>query len=74
MKLKVWDKNTLDSPSVMKNRAEYNIWCARNGCIATAIIVSNSVQQNIIEKIVGNIKTLNCKGKAFVWLRDNYDI
>jgi hypothetical protein len=51
----------------------YNIWCAQNGCIATAIIVSNSVQQNIIEKIFGNIKILNCKGKAFVWLRDNYD-
>jgi hypothetical protein len=50
VKLEVLDENTLGSLSVMKSAAEYNIWCAQNGCMATAIIVSNSVQQNIIEK------------------------
>jgi hypothetical protein len=69
LRIEIWDDNTLGSPSVMKRAEDYNIWCSENGCQATAIVVSNSVQRHIIERtFLGNIKIFNSRNKAISWL------
>ncbi|MFT6900323.1 MAG: hypothetical protein ACJAXS_000485 [Colwellia sp.] len=71
LRIEIWDDNTLGSPSVMKCAEDYNVWCSKNGCKATAIVVSNSVQKNLIERTsLGNIKIFNSTNKATDWIKE----
>ena len=57
-KLEVWDDETLGSPSVVALIKEASTWYKDNGCFASAVVISNSIQSQLIQKITNtNAKT-----------------
>ena len=72
IRLELWDLNTLGSPVVMNHVKEHFLWCEEQGCRATAVVVNNSLQRNLIEKdFLTNIGIFNSENEANAWLAVN---
>lgn len=68
-KIEIWDSETLGSPSVIAIAQRASQWYKMNGCYASAIVVSNSIQNYIVEKITANgSKTFYNQTEALLWL------
>jgi hypothetical protein len=68
-RLEVWEEDTLGSPKVMNDVKELYLWCSEHGCLATAVVVKNSVQSSLVEKhFSGNIGLFNNEKEAIDWL------
>lgn len=50
-KIEIWDNETLGSPEVISLAEDASQWYKENGCIASAVVVSNCIQHQIIKKI-----------------------
>lgn len=71
-KLEIWDQDSFGSPFVMNHAKEYYLWCEERGCRATAVVVSTSLQRNILElDFLTNVKVFNSENKARAWLVEN---
>lgn len=72
--LEIWEEDTLGSPFVMTSVKDFFIWCTEQGCRATAVIVKNSVQSELIERhYIGEIAVFRNESKAIEWLTKNSD-
>lgn len=70
-RLEVWREETLGSPVVMESAKKLYLWCTLHGCIATAIVIENSLQRSLIEKgSSGNIGVFNNKYEAIDWVKE----
>ncbi|MEX1668173.1 hypothetical protein AB4876_04570 [Zhongshania guokunii] len=75
VRLEVWDMDTLGSPLVFDYVKAYYLWCEEHGCRATAVVVNNIIQRNIIEKdFLTNIRIFKSKREAIDWLKDSGEI
>ena len=73
-RLEVWEEDTLGSPTVMNDVKKLYFWCAKHGCLATAVVVRNSLQRDIIDKnFLGNIGVFKSKNEAMDWLSEQND-
>jgi hypothetical protein len=71
-RLEVWGEDTLGSPTVMNSVKEFYLWCTAHGCKATAVVIKNDFQRNIIETYCsGNVGIFNNKDEATAWLTKN---
>jgi len=69
MRLEVWNEGTLGSPEVMEGIRQLFSWCVENGCIATAVVVSNRVQKMIAEKeLPEDVEVFNDVSDAMEWI------
>jgi hypothetical protein len=58
----------------MTSVKDFLIWCTEKGCRATAFVVKNSVQSEIIERhFIGEIAVFRNESKAIEWLTKNSD-
>ncbi|XQW84499.1 hypothetical protein ACOYR1_15365 [Thalassotalea piscium] len=70
-KLEFWDDETLGSPCVMGLVEKASKWYVDNGCFASAVVVSNSLQQQIISKLSnGRTATFYQQADAINWLNE----
>ena len=68
-KMEIWDEETLGSPDVVATSQEVAKWYKDNGCIASAIIVCNSLQEQLVDKITtNNTKSFRDQETAMNWL------
>jgi hypothetical protein len=58
--IEIWDEDSLGSPQVMAKVSEMWELLLKNNCVSIAVIVSNSLQQTLCEKL------LPSKGRVFV--------
>jgi hypothetical protein len=72
--IEIWDENSLGSPIVMEKIA--NMWrtVTENNCTSIAIVVSNSVQRSLCEKLLPVIGRVFTKmDDAEIWTLENTD-
>ncbi|GLX83738.1 hypothetical protein [Thalassotalea eurytherma] len=68
-KMEIWDEETLGSPDVVATGEAVAKWYKDNGCIASAIIVCNSLQEQLVDKITSNnTKSFRDQETAMNWL------
>lgn len=70
-RLEVWDQETLGSPAVVALIKDAAVWYKENGCFASAVVISNSIQNQLIQKVTNEqTKTFYDKSEAIQWLND----
>lgn len=70
-RLEVWDEEVLGSPETLEIGHSLYDWYEENGCIATAVVVSNSIQEQIITGIFkSKAKIFRDKEDALNWLEN----
>jgi hypothetical protein len=62
--IEVWDEESLGSPEVMSKISEMWTFFLKNNCSSIAIVISNSLQRSLCEKLLPN------NGKIFQNLED----
>ena len=68
-RLSICDKETLGSPSTLKLVGYINTWCLANGCEKTAIVVCDSVQENVAQILfASSVKVFFNEAEARAWL------
>lgn len=68
-KMEIWDEETLGSPDVVATGQAVAKWYKDNGCIASAVIVCNSLQEELVDKITSNnTKSFRDQEAAMNWL------
>ncbi len=68
-RMEVWDDETLGSPECITLSKEKAKWFIAQGCYATAIVVSNSIQRNLLENAAtSNIRFFDDAATAKKWL------
>jgi hypothetical protein len=68
-RLGFWDEEYLGSPETMQLFKEVHEWCLSNGCVKVAVVVCNSLQQQVAEKIFSSkAKVFRCEHDARAWL------
>jgi len=68
-KMEIWDEETLGSPDVVSTGEAVAKWYKDNGCYASAIIVCNSLQEQIADNITSNnTKSFRNQEAAMNWL------
>lgn len=68
-KIEIWDNETLGSPKVISLAEKASQWYKENGCIASAVVVSNCIQSQIIKNISNNTSmTFQNEEAAVNWL------
>ncbi|MDG1750536.1 MAG: hypothetical protein P8I03_02565 [Thalassotalea sp.] len=68
-KIEIWDEQTLGSPHVISLAESASQWYKDNGCIASAVVVSNCIQNQIIKNISNNTSmTFQNEAAAVNWL------
>lgn len=71
-KMEIWDEETLGTPDVVATGPAVAKWYKDNGCIASAIIVCNSLQEHLVDKITtNNTKSFRDKETALNWLNQH---
>lgn len=74
-RLEILDEETLGSPSVLGIVDELYTWYIDNGCNRIAIVVSNNLQQTIIEDVFySDASIFRCEKEAIKWLAEGFDI
>ena len=70
-KIEIWDNETLGSPVVMSLAKKASQWYKDNGCIASAVVVSNCIQSQLIKDISNNTSmTFENEAAAVNWLNE----
>jgi hypothetical protein len=68
-KIEFWDEQTLGSPKVIYLAEKASKWYKENGCVASAVVVSNCIQNQIIKNISNNTSmTFQNEDAAVNWL------
>ena len=68
-RMEIWDDETLGSPECVMLSIEKAKWFIAHGCYASAIVVSNSLQKALIEKVAtGNVHFFDEVATARKWL------
>jgi hypothetical protein len=68
-RLEIWDDETLGSPECFVLAKDKAKWFIANGCYASAIVFSNSVQSSLLESAAtGNIRFFEDESTAKKWL------
>ncbi|WP_019027770.1 hypothetical protein [Colwellia piezophila] len=68
-KMEFWDEDTLGSPDVVSSAKAVAKWYKDNGCYASAIIVCNNIQHQIIDSVTSNnTKSFRDQEAAMNWL------
>ena len=58
-RLGFWDDEYLGSPATLQMFKDAHEWCSGKGCERVAVVVSNSLQESVVEKNFG------CRAKVF---------
>jgi hypothetical protein len=70
-RLEMWDSEVLASPETIKRIKFIWSWFRANGCTKTAVVISNSIQAQVIEKYSdSSTQVFLDKEKALEWLRN----
>jgi hypothetical protein len=70
-RLEMWDSEVLGSPETIKRCQFIWNWFNANGCTKTAIVISNSIQAQVLEEYSdSSTQTFFDKEKALEWLRN----
>jgi len=69
-RLEIWDEEVFSSPESMKIGESIYDWYDDNGCILTAVVVSNGIQENILNHMKNSVKIFRDKEKAEKWLNN----
>lgn len=68
-RLEIWDDETLGSPECFVLAKEKAKWFIANGCYASAIVISNSVQRSLLESAAtSNVRLFESVAAAKKWL------
>jgi len=68
-KLEIWDEETLGSPDIVSMGEIVAKWYKDNGCYASAVVVCNSLQEQLVNNITSNnTKSFRNKNTAMKWL------
>jgi hypothetical protein len=68
-RLGFWDEEYLGSPSTLQMFKEVHEWCSENGCGRVAVVVCNSLQENVAGRIFGSkAKVFRLESDARDWL------
>ena len=68
-RLEIWDDETLGSPECFVLAREKAKWFIENGCYASAIVISNSVQRSLLESAAtSNVRLFENVAAAKKWL------
>jgi hypothetical protein len=68
-RLEIWDLEVLGSPETIQRVKLIWDWFNVNGCVLTAVVVSNSIQAQVIEKhLDSSTKIFSDVKKALEWL------
>ncbi|WP_435237464.1 hypothetical protein ACR30L_07825 [Psychromonas sp. PT13] len=71
-KLGIWDDESIGSPEAIAIVENYHQWCIENGCVKTAYVVCNSIQQSISEKVYSSAAQIfKSEDDAKKWLLSN---
>jgi len=71
-KLGIWDDEAIGSPEAIEIVENYHQWCIENGCVKTAYVVCNSIQQSISEKVYDSKANIfKSEDDAKKWLLSN---
>lgn len=71
-RLEVWDAEVLASPETIEKCKLIWNWYEANGCVLTAIVLSNLLQTHVVHDIFhSHAKVFSDKDKALEWLRSN---
>ncbi len=69
LQLELWEEHTLGGPDSMEKLPDIYFWSREQGCIATAIVVTDVVQKGTIStKLPDYIKVFYSQTKAIEWL------
>jgi hypothetical protein len=69
-RLEMWDSEVLASPETIKRCQLIWSWFNANGCTKTAVVISNNIQAQVLEKYSdSSTQTFLDKKKALEWLR-----
>lgn len=70
-RLEIWDEEVLGSPETIKIGKAIYSWYEEHGCTNTAVVVSNSIQEQIIKDMFkSSAKIFRDKEKALEWLKN----
>ena len=68
-RIEIWN-DAIGSPEVVELLSEMYTWCKEHGCLATAAVITNRVQEKIIEERLPNIvEVFGDKEQAMAWLK-----
>jgi len=68
-RIEIWN-DAIGSPEVVELLSEMYTWCKEHGCLATTAVITNRVQEKIIEERLPNIvKVFADKEQAMAWLK-----
>lgn len=70
-RLDIWDEDSMGTPEALEHSIEVFNWSQRHGCMATAIVVSNTIQSGIARKIIPQpMAVCYDKSVALNWLEE----
>jgi hypothetical protein len=73
-RLEIWDEEVLGSPETIKHAKTMYEWYEDNGCIGTAVVVCNRIQEQIITAMLqSQTKIFRNKEEAIEWLESKLD-
>ena len=68
-RIEIWN-DVIGSPEVFELVSEMYNWCKEHGCLATAVVITNRVQEKVIEEKLPNIVgVFSEKEQAMAWLK-----
>lgn len=71
-RLEIWDEETLGSLETLGIGKDIDKWFEENGCLLAAVVVSNSLQKQVLENIIkSNMKIFRNEIEARKWLVQN---
>ena len=73
-RLEIWDEEVLGSPETIELAKAIYEWYEENGCVATAVVVCNRIQEQIIKAMFqSQAKIFRSKDEAIQWLGNRLD-
>ena len=73
-RLEIWDDEVLGSPETIEYAKAMYEWYEENGCVATAVVVCNRIQEQIITAMLqSQAKLFRDKEEAIEWLESKLD-
>jgi len=72
-RLEIWGE-ALGTPEALDLIPDFYSWSKQQGCLATAIVVTNSLQESIVKEMLSDyVKVFRDKAQAMVWLKKQRD-